>query len=65
MKQIRYIAGCLLLMGLAACTFDKAVSEPVANMVTGRWATVDGKMLVLIDLKESKFQIGNSGVRLS
>lgn len=58
MNKMRYIVGMLLLVFISACTQQpSAAKESVQEMVTGRWASLDHQTIVLVDLKNQKFQM--------
>ncbi len=52
MKGIKYGASILIVLVLAACSKD-----PVSELATGRWSSVDRQSIVLIDLPKGIFNI--------
>jgi len=52
MKGIKYLAGILIVLMLAACSKD-----PVSELATGRWSSQDRQSIVLIDLPKGIFNI--------
>jgi len=52
MKGIKYLAGTLALLMFSACSND-----PVSELATGRWASLDRQSIVLVDLPKGIFNI--------